>query len=401
MRREASCSVMRCHVRHALRRRYCHPIAAYRSLHSVLLPSRRRQVPPRAAGPLLRAYRDLRARARPRARYAPARSAHPIARARRRASCSVMRCHVRHAFADAPPSRCCIPFPSFSSPPVPPPPARSVRRDPLRAYRARAPAPVPARVTRRRGSRTRLRARGGGRHVLSCDVMFAMPSPTLHRPVAAYRFLHWVLLPSRRRQPAPYGGTRCSAYRARALAPAPARVYAPARFAHSIARARRRASCSVMRCHVRHAFADAPPSRCCIPFPPLGSPSVPPPPGSGAAAGPVARVSRLRVRARPRARYAPARFARPIAREAADARLPSVSRGLFFAPARNGKGGGPARIPPPLCWSHCSTHILRSSPDKELFPKIGKRAAIVGPELVIVARNCPSSPSQGYSAAKA
>ena len=135
-------------------------------------PRRRRLERPRAAVPVLRAFRP-RARARPRARFAPARFAHLIARTRRQGALlpsasgevhgrpqhCVMRCHVLHAVAEALRFRSCIsslrrvPFRSM--------PARAaaglgapIRRDPFCARILHARLRLPARVLRRRGSRT-------------------------------------------------------------------------------------------------------------------------------------------------------------------------------------------------------------------------------------------------------
>ncbi len=72
---------------------------------------------------------------------------------------------------------------------------------------------------------------------MSCSVMFAMPLPKLCRSVPAYRSS--IAFRSPRRQPAHPAGPFLRAYRACAPAPARARL-ALARFAHLIARARRR-----------------------------------------------------------------------------------------------------------------------------------------------------------------
>ncbi len=79
------------------------------------------------------------------------------------------------------------------------------------------------------------------------------------------------------------------------------------------------------------------------------------------AADPDSRVSRAGARARLGARIAAARLARLIARAR---RRTHFSRQLlrgFFAPARTGKGGGPARTPPPCL----RPHIGRSFPESK------------------------------------
>ena len=88
------------------------------------------------------------------------------------------------------------------------------------------------------------------------------------------------------------------------------------------------ASCFVMRCHVRHAFADTLPFQSRISFlhrVPFRRRAAP------GRRDPVSRVSRVRLR--PRVGAGAVR-APDCARETADARLPSVPAGAFFGPSR-------------------------------------------------------------------
>ena len=157
----------------------------------------------------------------------------------------VMRCHVRHAFPGV-----CRSLPAYRSVLL-----RSVRpagrpggRDPLIArICVRARAGVGAGAVRapdcpREAEGAHLPLVPGRRCEMSCDVMFAMPSPMLCGSVCAYRS-STAFRPPPFRPPAagPAGGTLFRAYRGR--------VSAPARFAHLIARARQRAhlSCGLLR----------------------------------------------------------------------------------------------------------------------------------------------------------
>ena len=177
-------------------------------------------------------------------------------------------------------------------------------------------------------------------HVLSCDVMFAMPSPMLCRSVPAYRpsiaFRPPPFRPPRRRlagrDPLP-----------RAFACGRGRVSAPARFARLIARARgsrrvRRfhrplpagvAECHAMSCLpcLRRCFAVpfvhiVPPSRSVL----LRSVR----PAAARRAGPCFARNRARAQARVGAGAVRAPD-RPRASQAQGAPLLSVPAGAFFA----------------------------------------------------------------------
>ena len=197
-------------------------------------------------------------------------------------------------------------------------------------------------------------------HVLSCSPCRRRSSavPFLHIvPSVAFRSAPF--RPRRRRPGRPQAaGQFLRAYPACAPVPARARL-APARFAHLIARARRRPrtrnrplcrpggsksgrtpaslplSCI---CHVPHAAAEALRFRSCISFlrrvPFRSCPSAPPPAWATPSGGTVfARVSCVRACARPRASCAGAVRAPDCARETPDARRPFVPAGAFFGPS--------------------------------------------------------------------
>ena len=208
-----------------------------------------------------------------------------------------------------------------------------------------------------------------GRHVLSCDVMFAMPSPEFCRCVPAYRS---VLLRSIRPAAGPAAPTppfvtfaaSCAAGRdplSRAFACGRRRVFAPARFARLIARARGRGpgrrkgsraagtfpevSCDVM-------FAMLSPMLCRSVRLAAGPAAPTPPFVTFAASCAAGRDPLPRAFACGRGRvFAPARFARLIARArpSAGRTSPVHSPGCFFepAPARMAKQPPDGRSVPP------------------------------------------------------
>ena len=173
-----------------------------------------------------------------------------------------MKCHVLscgglrgvafcHAMSCSPCLPWSLPFPScisFRPPPFRPPRRPAWRAGPFIArICVRARAGVGAGAVRapdcpREAEGAHLPLVPGRRCEMSCDVMFAMPSPMLCGSVCAYRS-STAFRPPPFRPPAagPAGGTLFRAYRGR--------VSAPARFAHLIARARQRAhlSCGLLR----------------------------------------------------------------------------------------------------------------------------------------------------------
>ena len=135
------------------------------------------------------------------------------------------------------------------------------------------------------------------------------------------------------------------------------RVFAPARFARLIARARGNRPARLSRQALRNVMFPMPSVKLCRSVPAYRSSvafrSAPFRPrrrlGCPQAAGPFfARVSCVRARARRRAFRAGAVRAPDCAREAADAHLPSAPAGAFFGPSRilrrKAKGGPGSRL---------------------------------------------------------
>ena len=152
-----------------------------------------------------------------------------------------MRCHGRHAFIEVLLSRSRISFPlrPFAPPAAGPRFARSAG-----AHYAR-PAARACPCARGRGDKRGAGARKGpgpapGRcHVLSCDVMAAMPSSKCCRPIPAYRSS--IAFRSVRAAQALRAARPCFARNRAPLRVRACARHAPARFAHLIARARQRA----------------------------------------------------------------------------------------------------------------------------------------------------------------
>ena len=265
----------------------CRCVPAYRS---VLLRSIRPAAGPAAPTPPFVTFaascaagRDPlpRAFARGRGRvFAPARFARLIARARGRGpgrrkgsraagtfpdmSCDVMFAMPSPVFCRSVPAYRSVLFRSVhlaAGPAAPTPPfvtfaaSCTAGRDPLpRAFaRGRRRVSAPARFAR---LIARARGRGPGRRKgsraagtfpdMSCDVMFAMPSPVFCRSVPAYRSVlfrsvHLAAGPAAPTPPFVTFAASCTAGRdplPRAFAYGRGRVFAPARFARLIARAR-------------------------------------------------------------------------------------------------------------------------------------------------------------------